>query len=65
MELHAKSSIRDSTFFFRLRRQRPGDGGSFARMGSEDDATGSNAVAGIPRSHYQNHQQEYLYGYVE
>jgi len=60
MELHAKSSIRDSTFFFRLRRQAAIDADNAARRGSGEQATSSGAAA--PRSHYQNHHQEYLYG---
>ena len=58
MELHAKSSIRDSTFFFRLRRQPADDAGDAAHRRSGEQATSRAA----PGSHYQNHHQEYLYG---
>ena len=56
MELHAKSSIRDSTFFFRIRRRPSGhDEVSQAAASSQNSAE---------RGHYHNQRQEYLYGYA-
>lgn len=56
MELHSRSSIRDSTFFFRIKRQED------STSQPEDRPTSGSRTSTSGREHYHNQTQEYLYG---
>ncbi|KAK9805887.1 hypothetical protein WJX73_001357 [Symbiochloris irregularis] len=54
-ELHSRTSVRDSTFFFRIKRKHGGD----AQAGQ-----GHSSKPAEQQRHYSSHQSEVLYGFV-
>ena len=59
MELHSRSSIRDSTFFFRIKRR---DSEDMSTVPEQKARQASGAQASMSGRHYHNQRQPYLYG---
>lgn len=69
MELHSRSSIRDSTFFFRILREGVTENldpstSSQAEQSAQSNQSSKPEQKKSPRQHYHNQDQEYIYGWL-
>ncbi|KAK9810174.1 hypothetical protein WJX72_006112 [[Myrmecia] bisecta] len=63
MELYSRSSIRDSTFFFRIKRRGSSVAGARPDAELRPHSTSASTVSSIDQ-HYADHQVPFLYGFV-